>query len=80
MAKLYKVRKKCLICRKVFYPKYAGSLYCEECKNRKNAEKAMGSKKKKAVVKKSPVKKPVSKKSAVKKTTKKKPATKKGSS
>ncbi len=35
MAKLYKVRKKCLICGKVFYPKYAGSLYCKECKNRK---------------------------------------------
>ncbi|MFH2020997.1 MAG: hypothetical protein ABIJ34_06270 [archaeon] len=35
MAKLYKVRKKCMICGSVFYPKYAGSLYCEECKNRK---------------------------------------------
>ncbi|AJF61123.1 hypothetical protein QT06_C0001G0279 [archaeon GW2011_AR15] len=38
MAKLYKVRKKCLICGGVFYPKYAGSLYCEVCKNKKSTE------------------------------------------
>ena len=37
MAKLYKVRKKCLICGGVFYPKYAGSLYCENCKNKKSS-------------------------------------------
>jgi hypothetical protein len=39
MAKNYKVRKKCLICKKVFYPSYAGSLYCEECKNKKSNSK-----------------------------------------
>jgi uncharacterized OB-fold protein len=38
MAKLYKVRKKCMICGNVFYPRYAGSLYCEDCKNRKKEE------------------------------------------
>ena len=38
MAKLYKVRKKCLICGSVFYPKYAGSLYCEKCKTKKKKE------------------------------------------
>jgi hypothetical protein len=38
MAKLYKVRKKCMICGNVFYPRYAGSLYCEECKSRKKEE------------------------------------------
>lgn len=38
MAKLYKVRKKCMICGNVFYPKYAGSLYCEDCKNKKKEE------------------------------------------
>jgi uncharacterized Zn finger protein (UPF0148 family) len=36
MAKLYKVRKKCLICGSIFYPRYAGSLYCETCKNKKS--------------------------------------------
>jgi len=56
MAKLYKVRKKCLICGNVFYPRYAGSLYCEECKNRKKKSSA----KKKAV--KKVVKKKVTKK------------------
>jgi hypothetical protein len=35
MAKLYKVRKKCMICGNIFYPRYAGSLYCEDCKNKK---------------------------------------------
>jgi hypothetical protein len=60
MAKLYKVRKKCMICGGVFYPKYAGSLYCEECKNRRKPEPE------KKAVKKLIVKKP-----AVKKTIKK---------
>ena len=40
MAKLYKVRKKCMICGNIFHPKYAGSLYCEECKNKKKKEAA----------------------------------------
>lgn len=35
MAKLYKVRKKCMICGGIFYPRYAGSLYCETCKSKK---------------------------------------------
>lgn len=35
MAKLYKVRKRCMICTNVFYPKYAGSLYCDDCKKKK---------------------------------------------
>jgi hypothetical protein len=38
MAKLYKVRKKCLICKNVFYPSYSGSLYCQDCKNGKNGK------------------------------------------
>jgi uncharacterized OB-fold protein len=38
MAKLYKVRKRCMICGNVFYPRYAGSLYCEDCKNKKKIE------------------------------------------
>ena len=65
MAKLYKVRKKCLICGNVFYPRYAGSLYCEECKNRKKKD----TKKKKAV--KKVVKKKVTKKKITKAKTKK---------
>ena len=65
MAKLYKVRKKCLICGNVFYPRYAGSLYCEECKNRKKKNSA----KKKAV--KKIVKKKVTKKKIIKAKTKK---------
>lgn len=64
MAKLYKVRKKCLICGNVFYPRYAGSLYCEECKNRKKKN----SEKKKAV--KKVVKKKITK-AKTKKVTKK---------
>ncbi len=60
MAKLYKVRKKCLICGNVFYPRYAGSLYCEECKNRK----------KKSTEKKKAVKKKVTKKKTTVKTKK----------
>jgi hypothetical protein len=65
MAKLYKVRKKCMICGGVFYPKYAGSLYCEVCKNKKKDSKKPA---KIAVVKKKPVdKKPVVKKSVTKK-------------
>lgn len=54
MAKLYKVRKKCMICSSVFYPKYAGSLYCEECKNRKKPIAPKPAKK--VVQKKKPVK------------------------
>lgn len=75
MAKLYKVRKKCMICGNVFYPRYAGSLYCEECKNRKKEET-----KKKALEIKKPKKSAAMKKAvkkAVKKTVKKaKPAKK----
>ncbi|MEK6916921.1 MAG: hypothetical protein AABW92_04200 [Nanoarchaeota archaeon] len=73
MAKLYKVRKKCLICGGVFYPKYAGSLYCENCKNKKSspAPKPVKPKsvKKVKVAKKTITKKPVTKK-AVKKVSK----------
>ncbi len=65
MAKLYKVRKKCMICGSVFYPKYAGSLYCETCKNKKKETP----KPKKKPVKKKVVKKPVKK--TTKKTSKK---------
>ena len=47
MAKLYKVRKKCMICGNVFYPRYAGSLYCETCKNKtKEVSKPKPAKKK----------------------------------
>ena len=60
MAKLYKVRKRCLICGNVFYPRYAGSLYCEDCKNRKKEDV----KKKEAVVKKAVAKVKKVKKSA----------------
>jgi uncharacterized Zn finger protein (UPF0148 family) len=52
MAKLYKVRKKCLICGSVFYPRYAGSLYCEDCKNRKKVETKIKPKTKKKDTKK----------------------------
>ena len=53
MAKLYKVRKKCMICSSVFYPKYAGSLYCEACKNKKKeSQKSKTAKTKKKVSKK----------------------------
>jgi hypothetical protein len=77
MAKLYKVRKKCMICGNIFYPKYAGSLYCEDCKNRKKevvpkiALKVKAKPVKKAVKKtvKKATKKPVKK--AAKKTIKK---------
>ena len=46
MAKLYKVRKKCQICGSVFYPRYAGSLYCEDCKQKKKAEETIKKSKK----------------------------------
>ena len=69
MAKLYKVRKKCMICGNVFYPRYAGSLYCEDCKNRKKAERKKAVKK--PVKKKTSAKKPATKKTASKKTVKK---------
>ncbi|MBU0758250.1 MAG: hypothetical protein KKF44_09350 [Nanoarchaeota archaeon] len=68
MAKQYKVRKRCLICKNVFYPSYAGSLYCNECKNKK----VLGKKK----AKKSVVKKVVKPKKTVKPTVKKKPVKK----
>jgi uncharacterized OB-fold protein len=61
MAKLYKVRKKCLICGNVFYPRYAGSLYCEDCKNRKK-ETVKSSERKKPEIKKT-IKKKVPKES-----------------
>ena len=61
MAKLYKVRKKCLICGKVFYPRYAGSLYCEECKNRKKEDSKRKAAQKKPA-KKTPAKTTVKKK------------------
>ncbi len=48
MAKSYKVRKKCLICKKVFYPSYAGSLYCNECKSKKKSGSKKTAEKKKA--------------------------------
>ena len=62
MAKLYKVRKKCMICSGIFYPRYAGSLYCETCKSKKTLQAPV-----------QPVKKTVKKitKTAVKKTVKK---------
>jgi uncharacterized Zn finger protein (UPF0148 family) len=81
MAKLYKVRKKCMICGNVFYPRYAGSLYCEDCKNRKAKEEEVKQPKKtvkpvKAAAK--PVKKAVkaAKKKQPAKTVAKKPAKK----
>jgi uncharacterized Zn finger protein (UPF0148 family) len=52
MAKLYKVRKKCMICGNIFYPKYAGSLYCEDCKNKKKVVPKKEVKKKVVAVKK----------------------------
>jgi len=67
MAKLYKVRKKCMICGSVFYPKYAGSLYCDNCKNKKKEPEPA----KKPAPKKSAAKKPAAKKPAVKKPAKK---------
>ncbi len=72
MAKQYKVRKKCLICKNVFYPSYAGSLYCNECKNKKTEQKTVTKAK---PVKKAEPKIVAAKKPAVKTT--KKPATKK---
>ncbi|MBD3204354.1 hypothetical protein GF327_08740 [Candidatus Woesearchaeota archaeon] len=48
MAKNYKVRKKCLICKKVFYPSYAGSLYCEKCKTKNSEAKKKEEAKKKS--------------------------------
>ena len=71
--KQYKVRKNCAICSKVFYPSYAGSLYCDSCKKGRRV------KEEKNPVKKAP-KKPV-KKEAVKKGAKKisqKPVKKQG--
>lgn len=56
MAKLYKVRKKCMICGNIFYPRYAGSLYCEDCKNKKKEEPVKPVKK--AMAKAKPAKKP----------------------
>ena len=72
MAKLYKVRKKCLICGNIFYPRYAGSLYCEDCKNRKKEDqkKNVATAKKPVKVKKTVKHKPAKKK-AVKRTVKK---------
>ncbi|MFH0875264.1 MAG: hypothetical protein V1859_04965 [archaeon] len=78
MAKQYKVRKKCLICKNVFYPSYAGSLYCNDCKNKKTLEKkkpkpvlkakakSAPRKAKPAITKKKETKKAVSKKKAKK--------------
>ncbi len=86
MAKLYKVRKKCMICGNIFYPRYAGSLYCEDCKNKKKevpkkeakkpALKVKATKKtakhaKKVMIAKKQAKKPALKVKATKKTAKK---------
>lgn len=35
-AKLYKVRIECKFCKKVFFARYSGSLYCTECKVKYN--------------------------------------------
>ena len=35
MAKNYKVRKNCMICKEVFFPAYSGALYCHQCKGTK---------------------------------------------
>ncbi|MBN2422155.1 hypothetical protein JXB41_02920 [Candidatus Woesearchaeota archaeon] len=70
MAKQYKVRKKCLICKKIFYPSYAGSLYCNECKSKKSNNGKKKAKTPRAKKKPAPVK--VAKRNTVKRTSKKK--------
>lgn len=30
----FKARKKCVVCKDVFFPKYSGTMYCDKCARR----------------------------------------------
>lgn len=42
MSKTYKARKTCVICKKVFYAKYSGRIYCENCAQKKPKDNDSG--------------------------------------